>query len=32
MKLKPQQIIGSLLLALFVLIFIFFIARHLLFR
>ncbi len=32
MKLKPQQIVGSLLLALFVLIFIFVRARHLLFR
>jgi len=32
MKLKHQQIVGSLLLALFVLIFIFMRARHLLFR
>ncbi len=32
MKLQRQQIIGSLLLALFVLIFIFVRARHLLFR
>ncbi len=32
MKPKPQQILGSLLLALFVLIFIFVRARHLLFR
>lgn len=32
MKLRPQQIIGGLLLALFVLIFIFVRARHLLFR
>jgi hypothetical protein len=32
MKLKRQQIVGSLLLALFVLIFIFMRARHLLFR
>ena len=32
MKLQRQQIVGSLLLALFVLIFIFMRARHLLFR
>ncbi len=32
MKLQRQQIVGSLLLALFVLIFIFVRARHLLFR
>jgi hypothetical protein len=32
MKLRPQQLIGSLLLALFVLIFIFVRARHLLSR
>lgn len=32
MKLQRQQIIGSLLVALFVLIFIFVRARHLLFR
>ncbi len=32
MKLRRQQILGSLLLALFVLIFIFVRARHLLFR
>jgi hypothetical protein len=32
MKLHRQQIVGSLLLALFVLIFIFVRARHLLFR
>ena len=32
MKLRRQQIVGSLLLALFVLIFIFMRARHLLFR
>jgi hypothetical protein len=31
-KLKRQQVLGSLLLALFVLIFIFVRARHLLFR
>jgi hypothetical protein len=32
MKLERQQVLGSLLLALFVLIFIFVRARHLLFR
>jgi hypothetical protein len=32
MKLRRQQVLGSLLLALFVLIFIFVRARHLLFR
>lgn len=32
MKLRRQQIVGSLLLALFVLIFVFVRARHLLFR